>query len=174
MFKKMPKNISFKVFFKAILLHIFITFSFVNPVFAKDMQQRLGVGYRNSFIVDVPAVAANYFFSNEIATQFSIGMDTQKDNSRSAYGLGLRRTIFKEANLNFHIGGQVGLVNQEISGSTSSGFDLAALAGVEFFMAGLENLGFSVDTGIAMSSIQQTRFRTVGQSFLSAGIFFYF
>ncbi len=170
----MLKNITFRAIFKAVLLHIFFAFSFANSVFAKDMQQRLGVGYRNSFVVDVPAVAVNYFFSNEIATQFSIGIDTQKDNSRSAYGLGLRRTIFKEANLNFHIGGQVALVNQEISGSSSSGFDLAALSGVEFYMSGLENLGFSVDTGIAMSSVQQTRFRTLGQSFLSAGIFFYF
>ena len=41
---------------------------------------------------------------------------------------------------------------------------------VEFFFAGLESLGFSLETGLGISSVaSETRFRTIGDSPLRAG-----
>ena len=74
------------------------------------------------------------------------------------------------------MGGGVGLISTEISaGNNESGFELNGFAGVEFFLAGLDSLGFSLETGVGIASVEsQTRFRTIGDSPLRAGATFYF
>jgi hypothetical protein len=50
--------------------------------------------------------------------------------------------------MNFFGAGQVAMVNQEVAGQKDSGFELAATVGGEFFLTGLESLGFNFETGI--------------------------
>jgi hypothetical protein len=46
--------------------------------------------------------------------------------------------------------------------------------GGEFFLNGLDSLGFTFETGVGVTNVKKVRFRTVGDSFVSAGMVFYF
>jgi hypothetical protein len=46
--------------------------------------------------------------------------------------------------------------------------------GIEYFFTGLENVGFSFEGGLGLSSVKDTRIRTIADHPLKAGIIFYF
>ena len=142
---------------------------------AKELTNRLGVGYKNSYVsYSLPSVAAVYYPSPNIGVVGALGVDTEDQYSKFAFLGGVRRIIFKEDNMNFFAGGNVALVNQETAGSKDSGFELAALVGGEFFIKGLDSLGFTFESGMGITNVKKTRFRTMGDSFLNAGMIFYF
>lgn len=141
---------------------------------AKNLASRLGVGYRNSYAFDLPSLGVQYYPNSDYGLVGAVGIDTEDQNSKFAVSGGARKIIFMEENLNFFMGGMLSLISKETAGSTDSGFDLAALVGTEFFLGGLENLGFNLESGVAVSNVNKVRFRTMGDSFLRAGIFFYF
>lgn len=148
-------------------------FSF--SAFGKDLGNRLGVGYKDQFSNNVPGIAVQYYPSREFGLAAVLGLDTEENASRFGLMLKAMRVVFEEDNLNFYMGGGAGLISTETAGANESGFELNAIAGAEFFLAGLENLGFSFETGVGISSIEsQTRFRTIGDSPLRAGVTFYF
>ena len=142
---------------------------------AKDLSNRLGVGYKNQFGSDVPAVAMQYYPGADLGVSATLGVDTQKNSSRFGFLAKLHRIIFQEDNLNFYMGAGAGILSTETSGVSDSGFELMGFGGAEFFLAGLENLGFSFEAGTAVTSLASgVRFRTFGDSPLRAGITFYF
>lgn len=142
---------------------------------AKDMTHRLGVGYKNQFSNDVPSIATEYYLSQTLGLSAALGVDTQKDASRFGFMTRVHKVIFQEDNMNFYMGGGLGVVSSEVNSKTESGFEVGGFAGGEFFFAGLENLGFSFETGIGVvSSGSGVRFRTFGDSPIRAGIMFYF
>lgn len=142
---------------------------------AKDMTNRLGIGYRDQFSTSMPGVAAQYYPGADLGVSGVLAVDTQKDNSRFGMMAKLHRIVFHEDNLHFYMGAGAGILSVETSGSNQSGFELAAFCGAEYFFSGLENLGFSVETGVDVTSLSSSvRFRTVGDSPLRAGITFYF
>ena len=143
-------------------------------VSAKDLASRLGVGYRNAYAFDLPSLATVYYPSSDVGFVGALGIDTEDMNSKFAFSAGVRRIIFKEDNMNFFMGGMLSLVSKETAGSTDSGFDLAGLVGSEFFLPGLENLGFNIESGVSVTNVKKVRFRTTGDSFIRAGIIFYF
>ena len=149
-------------------------------VHAKELANRLGVGFRDSVSMDIPSVAAFYYPNSDYGMIGSIGIDTQKNQSKSAIAGAVRRIIFKEEQMNFFGGAQLALLSQEVPNTTVSGFEtqsgieVAATVGGEFFFQGLESLGFNFETGVAMANVGRVRFRTIGDSFLRAGIAFYF
>jgi hypothetical protein len=62
-----------------------------------------------------------------------------------------------------------------ISMNSTSGFQVITGFGVEFFPPGLESLGFSVETGASFDNGNGSyALKTLGVSFLDAGIHFYF
>ncbi len=142
---------------------------------AKDLTNRLGIGYKNQSDTDTPGVAVQYYPGADLGVSGTLGIDTKKDNSSFNATAKMYRIIFKEDNLNFYMGAGAGLVSEETNGSSDSGFQLMAYGGAEFFFAGLENLGFSFEAGAAITSLSSgVRFRTYGDSPLRAGITFYF
>lgn len=142
---------------------------------AKDLTNRLGVGVKSNTAVDnLPALAAVYYPNPDFGLTSSLGIDTKKDNSRFAITGGVRRIVFREANMNFYMGGNLGLINHETAGDKDSGFELSAVFGAEFFMPGLESLGFSFEGGLGVVSMDSTRFRTIAESPVQAGLVFYF
>ncbi len=142
---------------------------------AKDLANRLGVGYKNQFSFDMPAIALQYYPGADLGLAAVVGVDTQQGASRFGAMLKLNRVIFSEDNLNFYMGIGAGLISQETAGVNSSGFQLMAYGGAEYFFSGLENLGFSFEFGPSVTSLSsQVRFRTFGDSPLRAGITFYF
>lgn len=159
----------------------FVVFGLVASTFlaqsasAKDLTNRLGIGYKNQFGVELPGIALQYFPGPELGLSAVVGVDTEEDASRFGAMVKLQRIIFQEDNLNFYLGAGAGLLSNEVAGENESGFELLAFGGAEFFFAGLENLGFSFEFGPAITSLSSNvRFRTFGHSPLNAGITFYF
>lgn len=142
----------------------------------KDLGNRLGLGYKDQFSNEVPGIAVQFYPSRDFGLAAVLGLDTQENASKFGLMLKAMRVVFEEDNMNFYMGGGAGLISTEISpGNNESGFELNGFAGVEFFLAGLDSLGFSLETGVGISSIEsQTRFRTIGDSPLRAGATFYF
>lgn len=145
---------------------------------AKDLTSRLGVGIKNNTSQSLPALAAVYWPNADLAFTSGVGVDTQKDQSAFTLNGGLRRVLFREDNLNFYFGGQLGLVNYEYTTVTGtekrSGFELNALFGAEFFLTGLDSLAFTFEGGVGVASLKDVRFRTIADSPFRAGIIFYF
>jgi hypothetical protein len=145
------------------------------PAYGKDMAHRLGVGIKNNTSQSLPSLALVYNINSNLGMTGGFGLDTQKDYSALQLQVGVRHIIFHETNLHFYAGGQIGLVSFEnpVDGKTS-GFEANMVAGAEFFMTGLENLGFTFEGGVGLSSIKNTRVRTIADSPFKAGIIFYF
>ncbi len=141
---------------------------------AKDMRQRLGLGIKNNNSFDLPALAMVYYAANEISFTGGLGMDTQKDNSKLSLSTGVRRMIFFEEHMNFYFGGNLSLINVETNADKQNGWELSALFGTEFFLAGLENLALTFEGGAGVVSMREVRFRTIADHPLRAGILFYF
>ena len=144
---------------------------------ARDLSSRLGVGYSDQFGLtqSLPSLAIRYYPNADYGIMGSLGVDTAKDNSRFGFGAKIAKIVFREDHLNFYTAAGAAVVSQETAGKNSSGFALSGVAGAEFFMPGLENLSFSFEAGIGIVSISsETRFRTIGDSPLTAGIIFYF
>lgn len=158
-----------------LLLASCMVFLMTSMAQGKELSSRLGVGFRSAYVTfDLPSLAAYYYPSADLAVIGSLGVDTQEDDSKFAFMAGIRRILFKEDNMNFFMGGNVAMVNQEILAKKESGFELAALIGGEFFLNGLDSLGFNFESGVGISNVKKVRFRTMGESFVSAGIIFYF
>ncbi|MBC7754581.1 MAG: organic solvent tolerance protein [Moraxellaceae bacterium] len=142
---------------------------------ARPMPQRLGIGIKDNTSQSIPSLTALYNMNDQFAFFGGFGFDTKKDYSTTQINVGIRHIVFHETNLHFYTGGQFAIVNLEdpINGK-QNGFEVNALLGAEFFFAGLENIGFSFEGGIGLSSYKETRVRTIGDHPLKAGILFYF
>lgn len=147
---------------------------FVHGVQAKDLSNRLGVGIKNNTSFSLPALAAIYYPNSDIGLTGGLGLDTQKDNSKFAFNIGIRRILFKEDNMNFHFGGSLGMITNQVATVSSNGFELNALFGGEFFIHGMDSLGFNFEGGVGVVSTSEVRFRTVADDIFRAGIVFYF
>ena len=153
---------------------------FFSPVAeAKDLTNRLGIGYKNQFSVDLPGIAAQYYPSPELGLAAVLGVDTESDHSKFGFMAKIMKVVFQEDNLNFYMGAGAGLLSEEVTvagtSTNESGFELMGMVGCEFFLPGLESLGFSFEAGAGITSVSSgVRFRTFGDSPLRAGMTFYF
>ncbi len=142
---------------------------------AKELTNRLGIGYKNQFSTDLPSLAVQYYPINDLGLSAALGVDTQQGASKFGFQVKVYRIIFSEDNLNFYMGAGAGIVSQENNGTSQSGFELSGVGGAEFFLTGLDNLGFSFEAGAGITSLSSgVRFRTIGDSPLRAGVIFYF
>jgi hypothetical protein len=156
-------------------------FSFHSTAQAKELTNRLGVGYSNQFSEEVPSLSVRYWPDPKLGVGAALGVDTEEDNARFGFMAKLYRVIFTEDNMNFYMGTGAGLISREQpkssgTGTTNdSGFELIGFCGGEFFFSGLDSLGFSFEAGVGVTSISSdVRFRTFGDSPLKAGMIFYF
>lgn len=141
---------------------------------AKDLTHRLGVGFKNNTSVSIPSLAGVYFYSKDLAFTASVGLDTQKNASTFQASGGARYILFFENNMNAYVSGQLGVINAEDATGKATGVEVLGLGGVEFFFTGLENLGFTIEAGLGLSTLRNTRMRTVADDPLRAGFTFYF
>lgn len=149
---------------------------------AKDMTSRLGVGYSDSFsAASLPSIGVKYYSSQDFSISAALGIDTQSSTGASNFGFGAKayKTVFTEDNLNFYMGAGAALVSLgPASGSTASatsGFELSGFCGVEFFLPGLDSVGINFQAGVGVVSLSSgVRFRTIGDTPLKAGMYFYF
>lgn len=145
-----------------------------NTASAKELVNRLGIGVKNDTSIDIPSLSVKYWPTTEFGLTGGLAIDTEKDNSRFSLNGGVQRVVFKEDNMNFFMGGELGLINREVAGDKQSGFYLSGLFGAEFFFAGLENLSFSFQGGVGVVSLHDVRFRTIGDTPMQAAVTFYF
>lgn len=162
-----------KQIFMVLLVSLMLMVSHV--VEAKDLTSRLGVGVANNFSFDNPGLAAFYHPNNTIELTSALGLDTDEDNSKFGLKVGVRSLIFEEKNMNFFMGGALGMISIEAAGQTESGYEIDALAGGEFFLSGLDNLAFNFEMGVGVVSLKSgTKFRTIAADPFRAGVIFYF
>ena len=157
-------------------LAFLIIFLISTTTWSKELTNRLGVGYSEQFSEPLPSITLRYYPDAKLGLGAALGVDTKEDESKFGFMVRLYRIIFTEDNLNFYMGTGAGLISVEEPGQDSnSGFELIGFCGAEFFLTGLENLGFSFEAGIGVTSIDsETRFRTIGDHPVRAGITFYF
>jgi hypothetical protein len=152
-----------------------VTLSDARDANARDLQGRLGIGYNAQFANfhetnGVPAIAAKYAPTKDIAFEAVLGMTTATPGN-SVIGLKFFKNLFFENNLNFYTMLAGGLV----TANTLSGMDFQGGFGCEFFIPGLESVGISFELGAELTDISGSMvFRTMGASFLNAGMRFYF
>ncbi len=157
------------------LFAIFATFTCLSTASAKDLQGRLGLGYNAEFVSStsangVPAISLKYGFTRDLAGELIFGIATTTPGS-SVSGVKFFKNIFFENNLNFYfmLGGAL------VSAGGASGSQFIGGFGVEFFIPGVDSLGFSMETGASFDNLSGTfAMRTLGMSFLNAGMHFYF
>ena len=147
-----------------------------SSAYAKEMQGRFGLGYNSEFSNStstqrVPGVSIKYGLTRDIAVEAIAGIDTSGASNNSVTGLKFFKNIFYETYLNFYFMLGAGIV----SANTKSGADFLGGFGAEFFIPGVDSLGLAFETGGAFGNITGSfAVRTLGVSFLDAGIHFYF
>jgi hypothetical protein len=158
-----------------ILLGALLVLVFSDAAHARDLQGRLGVGFNRQFASSAyaggpPGAAVKYAFTREFAAEAVFAIATTNPGT-SATGAKFFRNFFHETNLNFYsfLGGAV------VASNTKTGADFLGGVGTEFFIPGLESLGFSMEVGASLTNLSGSFvFRTMGSSFLEAGMRFYF
>lgn len=141
---------------------------------AKDLSGRLGFGFTNDFSNSssdrmVPAVSTKYGLSKDFHLLGALGFDTK---SPSAFTLGgkIFKNIFYETNLNFFT--SVGLAYVK---EAKSGVEVLGVLGAEFFIPGIDSLGLLFEAGVSASNVTgKFVLKTIGYTFLHAGMHFYF
>ena len=144
---------------------------------AKDLTNRLGFGYSDQFAFSdgLPSVMAMYFPNPDTGLSAALGVNTEDDNSKFGLNFKYYKMIFPEDNLNFYMGGVIALISDETGGTTDSGYELGGFIGAEYFLQGLDSLGFRFEAGLGIVSKDSgVVFRTLGQHPLQAGMVFYF
>jgi hypothetical protein len=176
--KRFKKRSCFGFLFVLLIGFVAFTLS-THSVYARDLTGRLGLGYNNQFANSrasnsVPGVSLKYAFSRDFAAALIFGVKTGTD-SNSVFGGKFFKTIFMESNLNFYGLLGVGIVRAKLGARSNSGTEMMGGFGVEFFIPGLESLGFSFETGASLDNLSGSyEFRTMGVNVLNAGIHFYF
>lgn len=145
---------------------------------ARDLQGRLGLGYNGQMSSSreatpaLPGVSVKYGLTRSLAVEGILAFASGgNDGSSKGVGAKLYKNIFYENYLNFYSFALLGLVG--IAGQ--SGYDFQGGLGVEFFIPGIESIGLSFEAGAELTQIRgKTILRTIGFSFLEAGMRFYF
>lgn len=141
----------------------------------KNLRGRMGVGFTNQIATTadgtIPALSAKYYMSKSFAASLGFGFDTRSNpGSTMAVGMKLYKNVFFEPQMIFYTGGGVGLVSKN---GTKTQFSL--FVGSEFFLAGLPSLGLSFEAGIRGDNTSGSfALRSIGDSFLTGGMHFYF
>ena len=147
---------------------------------AVNLADRIGLGYSNAFLSgDLDSVQVKYSPTNSLSIVGALGINTRDDDSTFGFLAKAHKIVFHETNLNFYLGGHLAFISQEFTfagnSDTESGTEVAVLAGVEFFIPGLENVGITFETGFGISTLGEgITFRTVALHPLQAGMIFYF
>ncbi len=156
-------------------LLLLVNFQVEAPAHAKDTQGRIGIGYNAEFSNfaapnGVPGVSLKYALNRELGTELVFGASTSTPGNSVAALKGFKN-LFYETNLNFYFTLGAGLV----SASSKTGVEFLTGFGAEAFIPGVESLGFSMETGVSFTNLSGTFvLKTLGVSFLNAGIHFYF
>ncbi len=143
--------------------------------YARDLQGRPGFGFNDEFGNPdqggtIPSVSVKYGLTKDLAVEGIIGFSTGSPH-KSDVAAKFYKNLLYETNLNFYYFAGVGIVGE----NNNSGAQFITGLGVEFFIPGIESLGFAMEAGADMDNLSGSySLRTLGVSFLNAGMHFYF
>ena len=167
---------NFKGFLWVLLVTGLLSFSFMSQSFARDLQGRLGLGYNAQFAnvrdstTGTPGIGLKYGFTKDMAGEMVLGFSSGRPQN-SVFGIKGFKNLFYETSLNFYYMLAFGIVKAD----NDSGMDFQTGFGAEFFIPGVESVGISFETGAELTNLSGSMvFRTLGLSFLHAGMRFYF
>ena len=145
---------------------------------AKDLFGRLGIGYNAQFTSTAvtngaPAISIKY----GIAPRSMLGLVAgyySGTNGSGVAALKYMQDIHSESYANFYSLFGLG----RVSVAEKSGTEVLAGLGSEFFIPGVDRVGFSFETGLSVENISSGSgsfiLKTFGVSFIHAGMHFYF
>ncbi|HEY8280608.1 MAG TPA: hypothetical protein VIH99_13340 [Bdellovibrionota bacterium] len=139
----------------------------------KNLGGRIGLGFTNQMVVTenrtIPALSAKYYAGRATAFGLGVGFDTKSGDNSLALGLKGFKNVFMESNTIFYLGMGLAYVNH-----VGSKFQGSAFLGAEFFFERMPSLGFSFEAGVRGDSTSGSfAIRTIGDTFLNAGLHFY-
>jgi hypothetical protein len=144
---------------------------------AKDLKGNLGVGFNSQFSPqDVDALSGKYWINNELAVQGLLGFNYSDTVDELDLGGKVYFKIQDEENLHVDVIAGLGMTRVDPEkGSTETGTWVNLGIGIEYFFNGLPNLGFSTEVGLTLTDYDDdTSFGTTADSFVGAGIHYYF
>ena len=148
-----------------------------SPVGAKDLKGNLGVGFNSQISpFDVDAISVKYWINNELAVQGLLGFNYSDSQDEIDAGAKVYFKIKDEENLHVDAIGGLGFARVDPDqGDTETATWVNFGVGIEYFFSGLPNLGFSTEVGLTiMDYDDDTSFGTTADSFIGAGIHYYF
>ena len=144
------------------------------PAFALNKTGRLGVGFSNQLVNDIPTLSLKIQQNRYFAIGGLLGFRSNQD--ATLYGAGLRvyRLIFEEQLLNFYMAGTLASLSYEEDNKAKSGYEVDGTFGTEFHFEGIESIGFSFEFGFSYNRGPNGRsFETLGNNFLKSAVHFY-
>ncbi|MFZ8932727.1 MAG: hypothetical protein ACO20H_02050 [Bacteriovoracaceae bacterium] len=153
---------------------LFISFFVSTSAFSRVHLNRLGVGFSNQLVNDIPAISFKLQKNPVVAIGGVLGYSNSDVGGGYGAGLKLHRIIFDEPFLNFYGSILGALIKQQVSKTESySGFQFDFSFGSEFTFRGIESLGFSVEFGVSVNKLKDLVIETAGNNFITAGVHFY-
>jgi hypothetical protein len=142
---------------------------------ARHLEGRTGMGVTLHDFDYTPSVSLRYHMSNYQSVVLLAGFNTEDTKHSLVLGGKLIQNVHLEENMNFYVGiGGFLIADRAGFPTTSGGIELSGFFGGEFFLTGLPNLGISFETGVAMRTVRQVSFATLGNGFLGAAVHYYF
>lgn len=144
------------------------------PAWAMNKTGRMGVGFTNQLVNDIPALSMKIQQNRYFALGGLLGFRSNEDTTTYGAGLKVYRVIFEEELLNFYMSGMAASLSYEDEGKSKSGYQFDGTFGTEFHIERIESIGFSFEFGVSYNNGPAGRsFETLGNNFLKAAVHFY-
>ena len=145
--------------------------------YARDLNQQIGIGFNSQLSPNEnDAISAKYWLNPNLCLQAMAGFSFSDEVNEIDLGGKVLLKMIDEENMYVYAGGGTGIANVDPDqGDGDTAFWLGGFVGLEFFLSGLPNLGFSTEVGLKIYDYNDnTTFGTDSDTFLSAGIHYYF
>lgn len=129
---------------------------------AKELAGHFGFGVANLGIGGgiPPSLSVDWHITPASAFEFDLGIDTDSASNLLLLGARYFRHVYIEENALFSAVAGGGLLSQQISGSSKSGYYLELGAGAKYFLPGTSNLGLGFVGSLGIRSAGTVRFMT--------------
>jgi len=159
------------------LIPLLLLLTLPSQVFARSYVDHLGLGVSTQLINDVPSISIKNYTSDSFAWGLLGNFSTADTTGGWGVGGKLYKNFFAEPQLFFFASLLFAIVNSKKHSDgdgSQTGIQADLTAGSEFFIPGLESLGFSFETGLSINTLNEFVIETTaGSAFIAGAIHFY-
>ncbi|MBG09016.1 MAG: hypothetical protein CME68_09680 [Halobacteriovoraceae bacterium] len=155
------------------LIPLLLIIAFQTKSYASHQRGRLGLGFTNQLITNIPAISFKLQKSPTLALGGLVALSTNETSGGHGAGIKVYRLIFEEPQLNFYGSLLAGLLGQKSGTTSKSGFQFDFNLGSEFHLKGIESIGFSFEFGVSLNKLDNFAIEIRGNHILTAGVHFY-